>query len=337
MLAALAAIVCAATLKPAASIQARGKRPPPMRNSPLFNLGLYGATVLFWGTTWIAMKYQVGPVAPELSVAYRFTLATVVVFLWARLTRQRLGFGLRVHGLLAAMGLCMFSFNFYFFYQAAAFVTSGLLAVVFSMTVVLNIINGRILLGRRAAPRTLAAAALGVAGIVVLFWPEVSHFDLAGVGADDGSLGLLLALTGTLCFSLGNMASARAQMLGLPVLSCNAWGMAYGAAAMYLLALIGGAPFVLDSAPSYLAGLFYLALCGSVLAFGAYLTLLGRIGADRAAYATVLFPLVALAISTVVEDYAWTPTALAGVALVLAGNLLVLLRPRGARPQVAAE
>jgi drug/metabolite transporter (DMT)-like permease len=106
---------------------------------------------------------------------------------------------------------------------------------------------------------------------------------------------------------------------------------------MYLLALLGGAPFVLDSAPSYLVGLFYLALCGSVLAFGAYLTLLGRIGADRAAYATVLFPLVALAISTVVEDYAWTPTALAGVALVLAGNLLVLLRRRGARPQVAAE
>ncbi len=304
-----------------------------MRNSPFFNLGLYGATVLFWGTTWIAMRYQVGPVAPELSVAYRFTIAVVVVFLWAQAARQRLRFGLRVHALLAAMGLCMFSFNFYFFYQAAASVTSGLLAVVFSMTVVLNIINGRLLLGRRAAPRTLVAAALGVAGIVVLFWPEVSRFDLA----DDGSRGLLLALTGTVCFSLGNMASARAQMLGLPVLSCNAWGMAYGAAAMYVVALFGGAPFVLDTAPSYLVGLFYLALCGSVLAFGAYLTLLGRIGADRAAYATVLFPLVALAISTVVEDYAWTPMALAGVALVLAGNLLVLLRPRGARPQIAAE
>lgn len=333
MLAALAAAFCAATLKPAAPIQARGKRVPPMRNSPLFNLGLYSATVLFWGTTWIAIKYQVGPVVPELSVAYRFTLAAVVVFLWALAARQPLRFGLRVHVLLAVMGLCMFSFNFYFFYQAAASVTSGLLAVVFSMTVVLNIINGRILLGRRAAPRTLAAAALGVAGIVMLFWPEVSGFDLA----DDGSLGLLLALTGTLCFSLGNMASARAQLLSLPVLSCNAWGMAYGAVAMYVVALLGGAPFVLDTAPSYLVGLFYLAFCGSVLAFGAYLTLLGRIGADRAAYATVLFPLVALAISTVVEDYAWTPMALAGVALVLAGNLLVLLRPRGASPQPAAE
>lgn len=304
-----------------------------MRTSPFFNLGLYGATVLFWGTTWIAMKHQVGPVAAELSVAYRFTIAAAVVFLWALAARQRLRFAPRDHALLAAMGLCMFSFNFYFFYQAAAWVTSGLLAVVFSMTVVLNIINGRLLLGRRATPRTLVAAALGVAGIVVLFWPEVSRFDLA----DDGSLGLLLALTGTLCFSLGNIASAGAQLRGLPVLSCNAWGMAYGALAMYVLALLGGAPFVFDTRLSYEAGLIYLALCGSVLAFGAYLTLLGRIGADRAAYATVLFPLVALVISTVVEDYVWTPGALAGVALVLAGNLLVLLRPRAAAPQAAAD
>jgi drug/metabolite transporter (DMT)-like permease len=304
-----------------------------MRNSPLFNGGLYGLTVLIWGTTWIAMKHQVGIVAPELSVGYRFAIAAALVFVWALLARQRLRFAWRQHLLLAAMGLCMFSFNFYFFYCAAAYLTSGLLAVVFSLTVVLNIVNGRILLGRRASPRTLVAAALGLAGIVALFWPEVQRFDLA----DSGTLGLLLSLLGTLCFSLGNIASARAQALGLPVLSCNAWGMAYGAVAMFALSLIGGAPFTFDPALPYVTSLLYLAVCGSVIAFGAYLTLLGRIGADRAAYATVLFPLVALAISTVVEDYAWTPIALAGVALVLTGNLLVLLAARRAAPPVPAE
>ncbi|MPZ09094.1 MAG: EamA family transporter [Kiloniellaceae bacterium] len=304
-----------------------------MRNSPLFNGGLYGLTVLIWGTTWIAMKHQVGIVAPELSVGYRFAIAAALVFVWALLARQRLRFAWRQHLLLAAMGLCMFSFNFYFFYCAAAYLTSGLLAVVFSLTVVLNIVNGRILLGRRASPRTLVAAALGLAGIVALFWPEVHRFDLA----DSGTLGLLLSLLGTLCFSLGNIASARAQALGLPVLSCNAWGMAYGAVAMFALSLIGGAPFIFDPALPYVTSLLYLAVCGSVMAFGAYLTLLGRIGADRAAYATVLFPLVALAISTVVEDYAWTPMALTGVALVLAGNLLVLLAARRAVPPVPAE
>lgn len=301
-------------------------------DAPLFNMTLYGLTVLIWGTTWIAMTYQVGVVAPELSVGYRFAIAAVLVFIWALATRQRLRFAWRTHLLLAAMGLCMFSFNFYFFYLAAAFLTSGLLAVVFSLTVVLNIVNGRLLLGRRASPRTLVAAGLGLAGIVALFWPEVERFDLA----DQGTLGLLLSLAGTFCFSLGNIASAQAQMRGLPVLSCNAWGMAYGALAMCALALVGGAPLAFDTALPYVASLLYLALCGSVIAFGAYLTLLGRIGADRAAYATVLFPLVALAISTAVEGYVWTPAALLGVGLVLAGNLLVLLQPRSAVPQSAA-
>jgi drug/metabolite transporter (DMT)-like permease len=305
----------------------------PMRNEPLFNAGLYALTVLIWGTTWIAMTYQVGVVAPELSVGYRFLTAAAVVFVWAFAARQPLRFPWRTHRLLMAMGVCMFSFNFYFFYLAAAYLTSGLLAVVFSITVVLNIVNGRLLLGRRASPRTLVAAALGVAGIAALFWPEVERFDLA----DKGTLGLVLSLAGTLCFSLGNIASARAQMAGLPVVSCNAWGMTYGAIAMIAVALVGGAPLAFDTALPYVASLLYLALCGSVIAFGAYLTLLGRIGADRAAYATVLFPLVALAISTVVEGYLWTPAALIGVALVLAGNLLVLLQRRRVLPQTAAD
>jgi drug/metabolite transporter (DMT)-like permease len=295
-----------------------------MRSSPLFNTSLYAITVLIWGTTWISLKYQVGVVAPELSVAYRFAIATALVFAWALATGQPLRFAWRRHLLFAAMGACLFCFNFFFFYRAAAFLTSGLLAVVFSMTVVLNIINGRLLLGRRAAPRTLVAAALGLAGIVALFWPEVRRFDLA----DTGTLGLLLSCAGTLCFSLGNMASAKAQSQGLPIVACNAWGMAYGSLIMFLLALVLGTPFTFDSALPYVASLLYLAVFGSVVAFGAYLTLLGRIGADRAAYATVLFPLVALAISTLVEDYVWTVPAFAGVGLVLAGNLLVLLPGR---------
>lgn len=296
-------------------------------NAGVVNAGLYGLTVLIWGTTWIAMTYQLGPVAAALSVAYRFAIAAAIVFAWALLARQRLRFSWREHRLLAVMGLCIFSFNFYFFYLAAAYITSGLLAVIFSLAVVLNIINGRLILGRRAAPRTLVAAALGLAGIVALFWPEVERFGLA----DSGARGLLLSLAGTYCFSLGNMASARAQAAGLPVVACNAWGMAYGAAIMLALALLGGAPLVFDPSPAYVVSLIYLALCGSVVAFGAYLALLGRMGADRAAYVTVLFPLVALTISTLVEGYVWTPTALLGVALVLAGNLLVLLPARRAQ------
>lgn len=298
----------------------------------MFNVSLYVTTVLIWGTTWIAIEYQIGVVSPALSVAYRFALAAALVFGWAWLAGHRLRFPRRTHGLLLAMGLCLFSTNFFLFYHAAAYLTSGLLAVVFSLAVPLNIVNGWVLLGRRSTPRTLLGAALGVAGIVALFWPEVGSFDLG----DSGFLGLLLSLAGTFCFSLGNIASARAQALELPVLSCNAWGMAYGAIFMTLLAFAGGASFEFDPRLPYVVSLLYLAVFGSVLAFGAYLTLLGRIGADRAAYATVLFPLVALLISTLVEGYTWTPVALAGVVLVLCGNLLVLLPARSKISNAAA-
>lgn len=302
-----------------------------MTNS--FNASLYGITVLIWGTTWIAISYQVGTVAPELSVGYRFVIAAALVFVWALILRQSLRFAWRTHLLLAAMGFCLFSVNFYLFYQAAAYLTSGLLAVVFSTASVMNIVNGRILLGRRSEPRTLLGALLGICGVALMFWPEVQSFDLA----DAGVAGLLLSLGGTFCFSLGNIASARAQAQGLPVISCTAWGMAYGALAMCTLALVNGAELTLDPRPAYVISLLHLAVFGSVLAFGAYLTLLGRIGADRAAYATVLFPLVALAISTVVENYVWTPAALVGVVLVLAGNFLVLLRPGAKVRRAAAE
>lgn len=290
----------------------------------MFNTSLYGITVLIWGTTWIAITYQLGVVPPELSVAYRFALAALLVFLWAWIRGHRLRFALSTHLLLAVMGACMFCFNFYFFYLAAAYLTSGLLAVVFSTAAVMNIINGRVLLGRRSEPRTLLGATLGILGVAALFWPEVRSLDLG----DSGMVGLLLSLAGTFCFSLGNIASAWAQTEGLPVLACNAWGMAYGAAIMLLVTLLGGASITFDPGFAYVSSLLYLALFGSVIAFGAYLTLLGRIGADRAAYATVLFPLVALAISTFVEDYVWSAAALLGVVLVLAGNLLILTRPR---------
>ncbi|NIA68256.1 DMT family transporter [Pelagibius litoralis] len=295
-----------------------------MQKSPLFDPALYVFTVLVWGTSWIAMTFQIGVVAQELSVAYRFAAAALIVFAWAFAAKQGLRFGLRRHLLLMAMGLFMFSLNFYLFYTAAAYLTSGLLAVIFSMTAVMNIVNGRLFLARRSTPRIIMGAVLGAVGVAALFWPEVSSLDLA----DKGLTGLLLSLAGTYCFSLGNITSARAQSEGLPLLSCNAWGMAYGAVIMFALALITGAPFTFDPGLGYVVSLFYLAIFGSVFAFAAYLTLLGRIGADRAAYATVLFPLVALAISTVVEDYVWTAPALAGVVLVLIGNLLVLTRPR---------
>lgn len=288
---------------------------------------LYAVTVLSWSASWYALKVNANTfVAPSVSIVWRFAIAAAIMFAWVRLAGGRLRFPPATHLAFAGLGVFMFSTNFVLFYHASALVVSGLLAVVFSLASVINLVLNA-LRGDVAGPRRWFGASLGVAGIALLYWPEVRD----GVG---GWLGLGLCVAGTLSFCLGNIVSQVTQGAGVPVLSASAWGMLYGCAWGAVLALAQGAAFTFDPSTPYVASLLFLTLVSTVLAFWAYLGLVGRLGAGRAAYATVMFPIFALLISTVVEGYAWTPLALAGVALALTGNLFVL---RGGRSRAVAR
>jgi drug/metabolite transporter (DMT)-like permease len=288
------------------------------------NLLLYSTTVLIWGSTWLVITFQLGTVDPTLSVAYRFTLASLLLLAFAMLRKINLRFTARQHVFFGLQGALLFSLNYLLVYLAELRLTSGLVAVVFSMLVFLNILIGALFLGTPVRLNVVVGAIIGLLGISLVFLPELSAFSLQ----DRGFVGLLLGLGGTLFASMGNIVAARNQREGLPVIQTNAFGMGYGAILMFAIALITGTPFRFETTLTYIASLVYLALFGSVIAFGAYLTLLGRIGADRAAYNSLLFPLVALGISTLFEGYRWSMPALVGVFLVLAGNFLVLSRRR---------
>lgn len=286
------------------------------------NLLLYTVTVLIWGSTWLGIKFQLGEVDPLVSVIYRFSLATALLFAWCVLRGLTMRFGVRDHLFIALQGVCLFAVNYWLFYLAEVHLTSGIVAVMFSTIVFWNILNGRIFLKTPVRANVLCGAGLGIVGIGLVFWPELSDFNLA----DDGFKGFLLSMAATLMASFGNILSARNQKHGLPVVQTNTYGMAYGALLMLVVAVIAGKPFSFDPSAAYVVSLLYLALFGSVVAFGCYLTLVGRIGADRASYATLLFPIIALIISTLFEGYHWTPPALAGVVIILAGNALSLAK-----------
>ncbi len=291
------------------------------------NLALYAVTVVIWGSTWLAIKYQLGVVAPEVSVAWRFLLAAAALIGFCLATGRPMRFGRRAHAAMALQGLLLFSINYLLIYHATLTVTTGLIAVVFSTVVVLNIAGAALLFGTAIEARVAVAAALGLVGIALVFLPEFAAADLAG----GGMRGLMLAAAGTVCAAAGMLASAHNQRRGLPVMQTNAWGMAYGGLITCVVAAVLGRAFRIDPSPAYLGSLLFLSLIGSAVAFGCYLTLLGRIGPGRAAYATVLFPIIALMLSTAFEGYRWTVEAFAGVALVLSGNLLVLLPRRAHR------
>jgi drug/metabolite transporter (DMT)-like permease len=282
---------------------------------------LYLATVFIWGSTFFAIKLQLGEVPSEVSVAYRFALAAVILLVWCWLKKLPMRFGVREHLWMMVQGLTLFGVNYMVVYWATADLTSGLIAVVFSTIVLMNIANSALFFGRRPAASVMAGALLGLAGISLVFLPELSV-----LSADGSSLkGMLLSLLATYIASLGNMVSTRNQLAKIPVLQANAFGMMYGALALGLIAWAQDIPFVFETTWRYTGSLFYLALFGSIVAFGSFLTLLGRIGAERAAYCMVLFPVVALGISTLFEGYRWSSESVLGVALVLTGNVLILI------------
>lgn len=290
------------------------------------NLLFYTLTVVIWGSTWLAIKFQLGTVAPSVSIAYRFALASVILFLWCLATRRSLRFSRNEHLFMALQGSQLFALNYLFFYLAELELTSGLAAVVFSTIVIMNLLNGRLFLGTPVEWKVLLGGLLGLFGLMLMFWPEVAQFEAAG----SALLALGYCFLATYLASLGNIISARNQQRGLPIMQTNAFGMGYGAVLMLLISLLFGSPLLIEPTFAYLGSLLYLALFGSVIAFGCYLSLVGRIGPGRAAYATLLFPLVALVLSTVWEDYRWTTPALIGIAMILGGNYLALLKKKPA-------
>ena len=289
---------------------------------------LYLASVLIWGSTWFAIRFQLGVVAPEVSLVYRFAIAALILLLFCLLTRRSLRFNLRQHGFIALQGLFLFSTNYLIFYWATGLLTSGIVALMFSTVILMNIVNGAIFIGTRVSPRVVLGAGFGIAGIAAIFWSELGRVE----NNADTWRGLWMCLIATWFASVGNIISARNQAVRIPVIQSNAWGMTYGALIMAGYALFGGVSFDYDPAPAYSLSLLYLAVFGSILAFGSYLTLVGRIGADRAAYAAVLFPVIALGLSTLFENYHWTPRAVFGFALVLLGNYIVLTKTRKIEP-----
>jgi drug/metabolite transporter (DMT)-like permease len=292
------------------------------------SVSLYLASVLIWGSTWFAIKFQLGVVAPEVSLVYRFALAAAVLLVFCLLTRRDLRYTAQQHAFIALQGLFLFSSNYLVFYWATELLTSGIVALMFSTVILMNIVNGALFIGARVSLRVILGACFGIAGIAAIFWSEL------GLVENNAATwrGLWMCLIATWFASIGNIISARNQSLGIPVVQSNAWGMAYGASIMGLYALVDGVSFDYDPAPAYSISLLYLSLFGSILAFGSYLTLIGRIGADRAAYAAVLFPVIALGLSTLFEGYQWMPRAVFGFALVLFGNYIVLSRRKNAQP-----
>ncbi len=281
---------------------------------------LYGITILIWGSSWIMIKFQVEVVSASISVFYRFFLAAIILQCLCLIKRQKSVYALREYIFIAIQGFCLFAVNYWLFYLSAEYLSSGLMALIFSTIVVMNMINGRIWFGTPINLKMVFGAMMGISGLTLVFWPEIQWED----SNYNMFKGLIFAFVATYFSSLGNIVSLRNQKKGIPVFYSNAYAMTFGCLTMLMITMITNEPWNFSWNPQFLLSLVFLSVFASVVGFWCYLTLLGRVGADRGAYATLIFPIVALSISTVFEGYQWSLIAISGVVLILLGNFIIL-------------
>lgn len=293
----------------------------------IIDLILYAVTVLIWGSTWLAMHWQLGEVSPYWSVAYRFILATLIIMLYCCLTRKNMRFSFKQHRALMIQGVFLFSLNYLFYYIGSQYFMSGLVAVAYASILIMNIVNTRLFFKTPLQHSIIIGALIGLSGLCTIFSGQFhllvhsTHPHLSQL-----LLGLGACLLGTLLASLGNMIFVYNQRHKIPILQSNAYGIFYGTLVLTLIAICSGTPLSFDTQPRYWLALLYLAAFGTVIAFGTYLQLVKRIGAERAAYAFVILPIVSLLLSSIFENFQWTLSTFFGLIMVIIGNILVVMR-----------
>ena len=281
---------------------------------------LYLLIILIWGSSWIAITYQYGIVSEELSVAYRFLIASMALFAYAFFKGDKLQIKLSYYPMIFLMGSTMFCLNYLFTYYGMNYVVSGLAAVLFSLIVIFNALFERLFFAKKIERRILVAAIIGIIGIVFLFWPELKNLQKS----NQSIIGGLWLFAAVIIASLGNMTAIINTNKDLSIVIINAHAMLCGSILSFIIGLVLKRPIIFEFTSSYIISLLYLSIAASAITFGCYLMLIKKIGSTRTAYITLLFPVVALVISTLIGEYQWTIYAIFGVLLILAGTYLAL-------------
>jgi drug/metabolite transporter (DMT)-like permease len=288
---------------------------PRLQNSLFFII-----PSLIWGSTWYAIKFQLGSVDPLMSVAYRFFMAGSILVLFCLLFKHNMRFGYKNHLLFLLQGVLLFGVNYWLVYMAERELTSGLIAVIFSLVVITNAVFGAIFIRSKITWKLAIGGILAISGTALIFEKEIGLL----FGGSFVLSAIIMSFTSLILASLGNVLSAYSQKKAIPLLQANAYSMIYGAVVVFIIGLVIGREVTFDMDYPYIISLSYLAIFGSVIAFSSYLKIVGSIGPAKASYALVLVPLIAMVFSTIFESYEWQASALWGLPILIIGNMIAM-------------
>ena len=286
------------------------------------NALLYFVVLLAWGSSWFAISFQLGDVAPQVSIVWRFLLASIILFIWCYFRGLKLLFPWRDHLSWLLLGFFLFCVNYICAYFGTFYLASGLVCLIFSTLTLFTVFNGFVFFKKPIRLPILVGAVVGIAGLSIIFSNEISSADWSlESGVVKGFLWMLLA---TFFASIGMLLSGQFQARKIPLVQSNAFSMLYGSLILVFYIAVSDVSFSFNTSYSYVISLVYLALIASVIGFGVYLKLVGNIGADKASYVNIFTPTIALLLSTLFENYEWSWVGLIGVLLIIIGNIIVL-------------
>jgi drug/metabolite transporter (DMT)-like permease len=277
---------------------------------------------LAWGSSWFAISFQLGDVAPQVSIVWRFLLASIILFTWCYLRGLKLSFPWRDHLSWLLLGFFLFCVNYICAYFGTFYLASGLVCLIFSTLTLFTVFNGFVFFKKPIRLPILIGAVVGIAGLSVIFSNEISSTNWSlESGVVKGFFWMLLA---TFFASIGMLLSGQFQARKMPLVQSNAFSMLYGSLILVFYIAMSDVSFSFNISYSYVISLIYLALIASVIGFGVYLKLVGNIGADKASYVNIFTPTIALLLSTLFENYEWSWVGFIGVLLIIIGNIIVL-------------
>ena len=286
----------------------------------IFNILLFLIVVICWSPTWYVIKFQLGIVDPIISVAYRFLIASLILFSFTIITKRKIYFNLKNHLWFFLLGVNLFSINYIFFYIANQYLISGIVAVCFSCLIFMNIINERVFFKIKATTKTYIASFIGFLGLFIIFNKEITNFDYS----NKVHFGIFLGIIATYFASLGNIISLHNYKNNLPIIPSLCYAMLYGSIFTFIISIILGREINFEISVSYISSLLFLSFFGSVLAFTLYLKLVEQIGTGRAGYIGAILPVLALLISTYFENLVWNQNIILGLPLLIIGGVLIV-------------
>jgi drug/metabolite transporter (DMT)-like permease len=277
---------------------------------------------VIWGITWIAIKYQIHSINGSAAVFYRFFCASLIMFALCFYNKENLNFNKSFHFRFISQGFFMFCLNFILTYWATSMASSALVALAFTSLIFFNMFGARIFFNTPFEKKVTYGAIISFLGMALITLNEYEHIAALPLSV----WGFLLSVLATLSASAGNLISTNNRRLKIPILANNAWGMFYGSAFTLIFCLFMHKDLSITWSWPFAISFFYLAVFGTVISFWSYLKLIDIVGPTKAAFTSVLSPVIALGVSTVFENFQWSFILFFGVALSITGNIIALVK-----------